>query len=116
MEQSTLFRFTQAGAVPAIRPEQADDSLDARFARFLVECPDVYPEFVQIAKDLRTAGRERYSADAICHVIRYFRDTRGASDGFKVNNDYTSRLARKAMAEHPELAGFFETRELKSKQ
>lgn len=95
---------------------QPDWTIDARFDRFMVECPDVYPLFVQHALDLVRRGVTHYSADAICHVIRFHRITAGRdSAGYKVNNVFTALLARKAMAEHPaELGGFFETRQRKS--
>lgn len=114
-EQLSLFAQTAHGPVPAVVEAPADEqTLEDRFALFLLDCPDVYPEFVKIALDLKESGIERYSSDAVCHVIRYFRATRSRNDGFKINNNMTSRLARKAMAEYPELAGFFETRTLKT--
>jgi hypothetical protein len=94
------------------RPEP-ESSIEARFEKFLAEHPDVYAEFVRIALDLRRRGREHYSADAVCHVIRFERITSGKDDdGWKLNNSFTALLARKAMAEHPEeLGGLFETRQ-----
>lgn len=68
-----------------------------------------------IARQLKEAGQEHYGAKGILETIRYHRAIRGpAGDAWKVNNSYSSRLARKAMSEHADLAGFFETRELRS--
>lgn len=87
-------------------------SIQRQFAAFDAAHPDVYEEFVRYARLLKSRGRDHYSADAICHVIRFHRITSGKdSSGFKVNNNYTALLARKAMAECPDLDGFFVTRE-----
>lgn len=88
--------------------------IDQSFERFLLECPDIYPAFVRIAMDLRRRGHTRYSADGVCHIIRWEMITAGRDrDGWKVNNNYTAMLGRKAMAEFPELAGMFETRRIR---
>jgi hypothetical protein len=48
-------------------------------------------------------------------VLRFHRTVSGpAGDAWKINNSYSSRLARKAMQDCPDLAGFFSTRELRS--
>lgn len=95
----------------------ADDSIDARFERFMLEHPDVYEAFIEIALDLRRKGTRHYSADSIAHVVRWHRETSGkGADGFKINDHFTSRFARKAMAEFPELAGFFELRRTKAER
>jgi hypothetical protein len=48
--------------------------------------------------------------------LRFHRALSGKDDaGYRVNNNYSSRLARKLMEEYPEeFGGFFETRELKA--
>jgi hypothetical protein len=85
--------------------------LATRFAKLLEDCPDLYPAFVRLALRARRAGLKRWSADAVGHVVRWERLTDGKdAAGFKVNNDFVAMLGRKAMAEYPELAGFFETR------
>ncbi|GEM_PF-3202630 len=67
------------------------------------------------ATRLRQRGFQRYGIKCILEAIRYdFALKLGAdADGFKVNNNVASRLAREIMAARPELAGFFETRELR---
>lgn len=88
------------------------DGIETMFVEFDKGHPDVYAQFVQIARDLKARGREHYSSDAICHVIRFQRITSGPDGmGFKMNNNYTALLARKAMAEHEDLVGFFHLRE-----
>ena len=98
-------------------PVVARPSIQGRFELFLQteEGLAIYREFVRIAKELRAAGREHYGAKAILEVIRYHWALQGpASDPFAINNIWGSRMARRAMEHEAELAGFFETRELKS--
>ncbi len=92
-------------------------SISDRFEKWINANPDVYRLFKLFANEARNAGRRHYSADAICHRIRWhvnieMRATDGAE--FKINDHYSSRLARKLIAEHPEFTSFFELRELKS--
>jgi hypothetical protein len=86
-----------------------------RFEAFLVACPDVYPAFVRLALEMKRKGRERHSADGLGHILRWQMFISGAGvDDYKFNNNYISAMARKAMAENPELDGFFEIRKLKN--
>jgi hypothetical protein len=95
-------------------PPDEGPTLLERFEAFDQEHPEIHRMFVQIALDLLRSGHRRYSADGICHVIRWHRATSGAdAAGFKINNVFTRCYARKAMLEHPELIGFFETRQIK---
>jgi hypothetical protein len=71
-------------------------------------------EFVRLARTLKDRGCKRYGAKAVCEYIRFNRALKEGRDGFKLNNNVTSRLARWAMQTYPDLAGFFEVRELKS--
>lgn len=90
---------------------------DERFAAFDAAHPEVYELFKRYTVQLWVAGRKRYSADAICHRIRwYYAVNPGKDDGFKLNNNYSSRLARKLVAEEPDMAGFFEFRVLRAKE
>jgi hypothetical protein len=60
-------------------------------------------------------GFTHYGIAALWEAARYDRSVMvGPNAGFKLNNDFRSRLARRLMDEHPDLRGFFETRELKA--
>ena len=90
--------------------------LDAEFDRFLAENPDVYRRFRTIAVKLKAKGFNRWGAKAIWEVLRYEMALKSVTTGEKyaLNNNFTSRFARKLMDEEPEdFAGFFETRTLK---
>ncbi len=73
-------------------------------------------QIVRRAKLLQARGWRRYGMKALWESIRYDRavDIGPDADGWKLNNDFTSRMARHVMRRHPELAGFFETREIRS--
>ena len=92
--------------------------LDAEFDRFVSENPHVYSRFRMIAVKLKARGHERWGAKGIWEVLRWelaVSTNAGATD-VMLNNNYTSRMARKLMADEPEdFAGFFEIRRLKGK-
>jgi hypothetical protein len=103
-------------AQPGLRPgrhltlqERFDEWIESREGRH------AYEEVVAMAYRLRAAGHARYSMKALWEVIRTDRQTpSSARSVFKLNNDYTSRMARRVMADYPDLAGFFETRTVKA--
>jgi hypothetical protein len=85
--------------------------LGADFKAWLAENWLLWGEFVSLALLVKKRGRTRWSADALCHVLRWQREIRDNSDvTFKVNNNHTSKLARLFNG----CAGerFFETRRL----
>jgi len=67
-------------------------------------------KFIELAREVKRAGRRRYSADAILHRIRWHFVIEQRRGDWKANNNDTSRLARWAMANHRDLEGLFETR------
>jgi tRNA A37 threonylcarbamoyladenosine biosynthesis protein TsaE len=93
-------------------------TIDQQFAAFDANHPDVYRLFVQFAHELAEHGLKKYSADAILHRIRWHYVTSASAilEGreFKINNNYSSRYARKLSAEYPRFNGFFAFRKLKS--
>lgn len=90
-------------------------TIDERFEDWLSANPEVFPAFVEIALQAKREGRERWSADHLLAILRWNHGRLQKDRNWKCNNDFTSRLSRKAMAEVPELEGFFELRALKSK-
>ena len=95
---------------------EAKESIQERFERFDAQHPEIYQEFRHIAQDLLRRGRKHYGSKAILEVIRYHRILSGKSERevFKINNNYSSRYARKLVDEDERFADFFELRELKS--
>lgn len=102
---------SQQGTLFAERP-----SIDQRFDDWIAKNYRVYEKFVEIARLLKSEGRTHWSADAICHVCRWeLRLAMTKEGGFRLNDHFVSRLARKSMDENPDLAGFFETRKLRER-
>jgi hypothetical protein len=71
---------------------------------------EVCDKFIELAREVKRAGMKHYSADAILHRIRWHFIIEQRRGKFKVNNNWTSNLARWAMTYHQDLAGFFNTR------
>jgi hypothetical protein len=100
--------------IPAL-PTLAVDPLQDRFERFATANPQIYRELVKLARKTKAAGFSRYSIDSLFHVLRFQNDLRTKSDdGFKLNNSLTSRYSRLIMEREPDLADFFETRNLRA--
>ena len=89
------------------------DIPSARKARFDAHChdhPDVYLMLVIFARKARQAGHNRYSVNTIWERLRWHSDVEARCGGYKLNNNFRALYARKVMAEHADLAGFFELR------
>jgi hypothetical protein len=92
------------------------DPISADWHAFHVANPNVYSKFCALAQQIIDAGYTHYSADAILHRIRWHYHVEQGDRQFVLNNNWTSRYARLWLSDHPEYAGFFETRVLKSKE
>jgi len=95
-------------------------TLDERFEQWFASPArqQIAAEAASRALALRHAGFQRYGIKAICEAIRFDRHLQwgpetDAGDPYRLSNNYPSRLARHLMATVPDLAGFFETRELR---
>lgn len=89
--------------------------IDSAFAEFNAGHPEVYSSFCSIALSLIKRGHKHYSADAILHVIRFRAAIKKeVLSVYKINNNFTSRYARKFIEDYPQHSEFFETRILKS--
>jgi L-rhamnose mutarotase len=76
--------------------------------------PEVYEEFVRIARMVKAHGFKTYSAYACRERVRWhFQFERDAADDFKISNNLTPHYARLIMEQEPDLAGFFEIKRLK---
>jgi hypothetical protein len=84
----------------------------------------VYPEgipvevcelFEKLALDVRCRGWEHYSSDALLHRIRWEMQIERGNREYKINDHFSSILARWFLDRHPDMDGFFELRALRSK-
>lgn len=105
-------------ARPTVRNQRrqgtARPQIQERFLQFHAAHPEVLTEIIRLADQARAAGRDRTSMKAIFEVIRWNRHVERGADQFKLNNVFTSRYSRLVGELRPDLAGMFETRELKS--
>lgn len=88
-----------------------EQSIDAAFHRFNIENPHVRILFCGFAFELLLRGRSG-SAKLIFERMRWEYLISTTDVEFKLNNNYTSRMARLAMDTYPSLRGFFELRVL----
>lgn len=91
-------------------------TIDERFTSFINANPQVYRAFVSLAREyLARTQSKRVGAKMVWERMRweYAIRTRGESD-YKLNNSYTSRLARLASSLEPDLRDAFEQRVLRS--
>ncbi len=101
-----------------LSPSLWDDfelTIESRFKKWLASTDGqtVYQEVCIRALRLRRHGHKHYGVKALVEAIRYDRDvTVGPDHGFKINDHHSSRMARLAMKDFPELEGFFSLREL----
>lgn len=91
-------------------------SLQADFEEWLAT-PDgqrVLREVIRRARSLRAVGFRQFGIGAIWEAIRYDRAVALGPDinGYALNNNWRSRIARHVMDTCPDLGGFFSTREL----
>lgn len=91
-------------------------SLDARFAEWITRNPKMIFTFLSKCRELRRRGVRRYSIKAVAEVVRWHFTVESASEEFKVNNSYLSRLALHLEAADPALLGLFSHRALISKK
>lgn len=95
---------------------EAHETLDERFEKWVKLNPHVLDAFISLAQQLEHSRptRRRIGAKLIIERLRWEYHVRGQGDEFALNNSFTSRLARAAVARVPSLDGLFEMRELRS--
>lgn len=88
------------------------DKLQAQWSVIKDANPLFLDECYELCLVARSRGIKRWSADAMFHVLRWESASCTESDGInvKVNNNYSSLVARDLMDEHPDLKGFFSLR------
>ncbi len=90
-------------------------TIQARFDEFHAANPWVYDELAALARQAQKRGHSKIGIEllfAVCRWERLMRTT--GSDGFKLNDHFTSRYARLLMQREPDLRGMFETRGLRA--
>jgi hypothetical protein len=88
--------------------------IDNAFQAFHDANPEVWKLFQQFTFLLIDKKFQHYSADAVCHQIRWHTAVVTSDRDFKLNNNFTSRYARLFHKEYPKHSTFFRTRTLNS--
>lgn len=101
------------------RDDEEEETIQSTFALFHARNPVVYEQLLNLVMVAVDLGRTRVGIGQLFEVLRWDWMIAGLPDEheqWKLNNNYRSRYARMMMREYPDdLAGIFETRELKSK-
>ena len=87
-----------------------DFGLRDRWQAFHIANPQVYTLFKRFAFEAINAGHLHYSADAICHRVRWHTSMVTRDDHFKINNNWAPYYARQFMSDFPEHDEFFRLR------
>lgn len=89
-----------------------DDGYPDKFWSWLRENEHVYRKFKVYAFRMAMTGRKRYSAKTIVERIRWDTDIADSERTLKINNNYTSGMARLFMSEYgDQYPGFFVLRD-----
>lgn len=101
---------------PVFREPAAAETIEGQFLAFHAANPWVYRELVKLARQLVARGRRRIGMKMLFEVLRWewYMRTDDPSSSWKLNNNYTARYARLIEGTEPDLAGVFETRELRA--
>jgi hypothetical protein len=80
-----------------------------KFLAFHAEHPDVFEQFQRLTFQMVEHGRHHYSAEAICHALRWFADLSSSpeADEFKLNNNFAAFYGRLFCVTHPQHREFF---------
>lgn len=90
-------------------------SIADRFAQFHADNGWVFEALEALCSDWLTRGHNRVGVKQMFEVIRWQYGRRTSGDqGFRCNNDFTSRYARLLIDRHPEWAEAIETRRLRA--
>lgn len=93
---------------------QNEDKITADFNRWISQDARLYHTFERITKKMIDRGFQHYSAKGIFEVMRWHVDMEKGPDAHvKLNNNYTSRLARMFEEKNPQHIGFFRKRVLR---
>ncbi|MEU5389183.1 hypothetical protein [Kitasatospora cineracea] len=93
----------------------ARQSIQERFEQFHALNPWVLADLERLTAECIEAKFPRISLGMLFELVRYSygRATLSADD-FRLNNDFRSRYARMLIEQHPEWAGYFEVRALRT--
>jgi hypothetical protein len=89
-------------------------SIQERFLVFHKDHPEVYAACVRFAREAKARGFQHFGIRVIWERARWYLTIERTDGDYKLNDHYHSRYARLIMQQEPDLADFFETRELQA--
>ena len=100
---------------PLTEPDYSPEAtIQERYEAWRDANPWIMPTLARLLDDWSAHGGRRVGVKAACEWLRFFYARQIESSDFRVNNSYTSRLARDLIARYPHLASVIETRELRA--
>ncbi|WP_236244204.1 hypothetical protein [Streptomyces sp. CC210A] len=98
---------------PEIRP-RCGPTLDERFNDFHASHPWILEALEELTAQWVGAGGGRIGVKALFEQLRWSSPHIASGEPFRLNNNFTSRYARLLCARHPEWAGVFQLRSLRT--
>jgi hypothetical protein len=91
--------------------------IDEHFRRFHEENPHIYKNLLHLAIQAQLAGRKKIGMKLLYERLRweYLINSKYELTQCEMDNNFTSRYARKLMEDVPYLHGLFETRDLRTR-
>lgn len=100
---------------PLTEPEYEEHlTIQERYELWLAANPWILPALARLLDDWSAHGGRRVGVKAAVEWMRFFYARQIQTSDFRINNSYTSRLARDLITEYPHLAAVIETRELRA--
>ena len=93
-----------------VLPRPCMDKLQRGWLLCKQEHPELLDACYKLCLRAMSKGIQRWSADAVFHVLRWETALTTGDLGLKINNNYSSLMARDLLELYPGLEGFFETR------
>ena len=96
-------------------PPLATDRIQIAFEKFHADNPHVFMFFEERCAEAWQVGIRRMGMNLLLELFRWhgMMETR-SSDGYRINQNYAPRYARRILEVHPEWDGLFELRALRS--
>lgn len=83
------------------------------FQQYDQEHPEIYAVYKNVAEEFIKKGAIKMGSKRIIEEIRWHKLVK-TNEFFKVSNNYTAYYARKFVNDHPQYAGFFNFKPLRS--
>jgi hypothetical protein len=91
-------------------------SIREGFNKFNAENPHVFKSFEEQALKAINNGRTKISSDLIINYIRWNQFIESSDEHFKINNSYSSYIARFFIKQNPQYSNLFNLRKLRNEE